>query len=906
MNPNIYDHVSKVLINLGTSESGLTDKEIVVRLVKFGRNEIKEEKKIPYWVKFLLQFTDLMAIVLLMAVVLAYFLGSPKDAIVIFLVVFANAAIGFFQEFKADKTIEALKRMVAQTAIVVRNGERISIDATDIVPGDIIVLSEGMRIPADVRLLCANELETNDASLTGESEPQLKTALKIEDKKRSIVDVCGSVFMGTDVISGDGIGVVIATGMNTHFGKIAKATSAQKICKSPLQIEVDIIAKIVTKAVLAMIPVLLAIYVISIGSFDIYESFKFAIGVASSLVPEGLMATVSIGLALGVQKMARRKAIIRRLSAVETLGEADYIITDKTGTLTKNQMTVKEIYYNSESLHVEGAGYNVDGYILQNGKRCDQEKLQKTKMLFLASAIANDAEINVKKHHDMLYSGDSTELALLVAAEKAGYDTFRLQRQAKTLQEIPFTSERKYMAKAVLIDGQHEVFAKGAPNVILEKCTKIYKNNRIYTLKLEDVAKIQIEVDSLSNQALRVIAVAFKPMDKKAIDDNLVFLGLFGIIDPPRDDVAHAIKFAKSAGIKVMMATGDYGLTAAAISKMIGMNDEPAIIDGNTLDKLSDKQLYEKLKTGEVIFSRVEPIHKLRIVKILKSRGRIVCVTGDGVNDAPALKTSDIGVAMGITGTDVTKEAAEMILTNDSFSSIVWAIKEGRIVYDNIKKATKFVFISNIAEFVAVVCGLFIGIAPITVIQILLIDLCAEVFPAIALAGDDEEDDVMSKKPRSRKDVLFGRETISYLLRNGLLMGIFATVAFCIYGYMNGWQLGDKSFADARVYVLATTVAYLTMGLCQYMNAFSVRSVNKPIWKLLKTKRIWISLAISFICINALVYLPLFQDFATMASMTLEGWAIAGSMAFLYLICIEVFKMISASRKRYSYMSLER
>lgn len=898
MYPLLYNDISDVLRDLETTEKGLSDIEVTARLKKYGPNKLKKQKRTPGIIKFLLQFTDLLAIILLVAAVLALLLGVPKDALIIFLVVVVNSTIGFLQEYKADKAIDELKKFVAQTATVIRGDDRINIDAANIVPGDIIVLSEGMKVPADIRLLSANELETNDATLTGESAPQTKIALTVEDNKRNIVDICGSVFMGTDVISGNGIGVVVATGMETHFGKIAKVTAMQKISKSPLQIEVDRIAKTVAKATFWIIIILLGIDTISKGYFDPLSSFRFAIGVASSLVPEGLPATVSIALSIGIQKMARRKAAIRRLSAVETLGEANYIITDKTGTLTKNQMTVKEIYYNGDHYHIKGVGYVLNGEITCEGKLCDRKKLDETKLLFETITISNNAEIDTKNRHNPNFSGDSTELALLVAAEKAGFDTFDLQKKANNLEEIPFTSERKYMAKAVKIDGIEMVYVKGAESIILSKCTKIFRDGKVHLLTPADKKEIQKLNDDYSKEALRVIAAAYKPMDKKAIDSELIFLGLFGIIDPPREDVAETIRIAKDSGIKIIMATGDYGLTAAAVGKRIKLNEDPRIIDGNELNNLNDKELYELIQSEDIIFSRVEPIHKLRLVKILQAHGNIVSVTGDGVNDAPALKTSDIGVAMGITGTDVTREAAEMVSLNDSFSSIVWAIKEGRIVYENIKKVTRYVFTSNIAEFIAVIIGLFIGLPPISVIQILLVDLCAEVFPALALAGDKEEDDVMEKPPRARSDILFGKETIGYILRSGVLMGIISTFGFCIFGYLSGWHWGEKMNLNSNLYLTATTVTYATMALCQYANAFSIRSAKKPIWELLSTKRVWISIGISFAFINALIYIPFLQNFANMASISLLSWGVAVVLALLYLVILEIFKVLNRPPKK--------
>lgn len=894
-----FDNINQVTADLKTdTKEGLSDFEVQERLKKYGQNVIERGKKTPLPLKYLKQFTDLLAIILLVASGLSLFLGSFKDAFIIFIVVLINATVGFIQEYKAERAIEALKKHLPQTATVIREGEKVSIAVTQLVPGDVILLSEGVKIPADIRLTTANELATNDAVLTGESEPQFKKVLKAENSRTALADICGSVFAGTEVISGNGIGVILATGMQTKLGTIAKVTIEQKQSKSPLQIETDHIAKTVAKATLFIVALLMGVYSILAGKFIIREAFEFAVGVSASLVPEGLPTTVTVALAIGIQKMARRKAAIRRLSAVETLGEANVIVTDKTGTLTKNEMTVKEIFYAGKNYHVKGVGYNLFGEFSTEGKILEKRELSPLKELFLPAVYANNAEVDAKNHARVEYFGDSTELALLVAAEKAGLDTLDMKEDAIVTDEIPFTSERKFMGKTVRTGKTETVYIKGAPNIVLAKCAHILKNGKVTKITEQDKKEINHVNDNYCTEALRVIAVAQKTKDGKAADKNLTFVGLFGIIDPPREDVAETIRIAKKAGIRTIMVTGDFGLTAASIAKRVGLAENPEIITGEMLEDMNDHTLTETLKKEEILFSRVDPIHKLRIVKALQKMGNIVAVTGDGVNDAPALKKSDIGVAMGISGTDVAREAAEMVSLNDSFSSVVWAIREGRIVYENIKKVTKYVFTSNIAEFTAVALGLALGAPPILAVQILLVDLGAEVFPAIALAQDVEMEDVMSKPPRDRKDILFGKEVIFYILRSGLVMGVLATATFVIYLFRHGWTPGISP-ANYAIYPIATTVTYATIGLCQVVNSFSVRSATEPVFKLMRhAKKLYLAICGTFIFVSSMIYIPILQDFSYNKAIGLPEWYLVFIFAGIYLLYLELVKKLDHEPKK--------
>jgi Ca2+-transporting ATPase len=893
-----YDNIEDVIKSLrGNKTEGLSLEDARKRLEKDGPNKINRAKNNSYVFRFLVQFTDLLAVILIVASLLSLMLGSVKDAVIIFLIVLTNSTIGFIQEYKAEKAIEALKKYMPENTTVIRGNDLKTIPTKELVAGDLVVLNEGTKVPADIRLFESLELLVNEAAITGESESQTKGFMETEEHK-NISDLAGSVLMGTTITHGEGKGIVVATGMDTQLGRIAKVTSDQKESKSPLQIEIDHIAKVVAKASLFVVLVLVTVYSILHGRFAPKESLEFAIGVASALVPEGLPATVSIALAVGIQRMARRRAVIRRLSAVETLGEAGIIVTDKTGTLTKNEMTVKEIYFEGKTYHLKGVGYGLSGEITENGHLLSKEEIKKLEPLMIPAVIANDAEVDTVNHSRPDFVGDSTELALLVAAEKLGVDTYDLKHSTKVIEEIPFEAERKYMAKMAVLNGKEMVFLKGAPNVVIGMCTRILKNGKVQKITPKDRHDINFVNDSFSKEALRVMAIAYKQKDGKKLEDNLIFAGLMGIIDPPREEVAETIRIAKNAGVRAIMVTGDYGFTAAAIAKRIKLNNEPKIYTGEDLNDISDHDLAEILKSEDIIFSRVDPIHKLRIVKILQQIGYVVAVTGDGVNDAPALKKSDIGVAMGLTGTDVAKEAAEMVSTNDSFASIVWAIKEGRVVYENIKKVTRFVFTSNIAEFVAVCLGLLIGISPIFAIQILLVDLGAEVFPALALAADGEEDDVMSSKPRAKNDILFGKETILYILRSGGVMGVLATLAFFVYLKMAGASL-DSLSSHETIYLTATTVTYATIAVCQYVNSISIRSATLPFHKLIfGNKRLLGFLLVSVIFINSIIYIPFLQSFAYMRPLGISEWGIVLAFGFIYLLILELLKKLNPSPNR--------
>lgn len=801
-----------------------------------------------------------------------------------------NALIGSVQEHKAEKTVSALTKHLPNTVTVIREGEKWEIQASELVRGDVVYLTEGNKISADIRIISSNELYTNDSIITGEPESQFKKALETEEKDLSIIHLEGSVFAGTQVTTGNAIGVVVATGMSTQIGGIATATSEIVGVKSPLQIETDNIAKIIGKAFVLVSILLLFAHFLITKTFNITEGLLFAVQIAAAIVPEGLPATISVALALGARRMAKRKTAIKRLPTVETLGEVTVIVTDKTGTLTKGEMTAKEIFANGTDYEIEGAGYDLGGAILKNNqpiKRAHEELAE----LFSAAIFANNAEVDTKNHGKTELLGDTTELALLVAAEKAGFDTYSLIHDAKTLKEIPFSSEKKYMCKVIDEINKDTAYFKGAPDVILSMCNKIYLNGEIKELTQHQKSIILSKNNELSKKALRVIAVASKPMAKGRIEENLIFAGLIGLIDPPRPEIKETLKIARGAGIRTIMVTGDHGLTAGAIAQKIGLTTKPRIIEGKEVDSLNDRELSVILKNNDLIFARVDPLHKLRIVKLLQNMKHIVAVTGDGVNDSPALKAADAGIAMGISGTDVSREAADAVLLNDSYSSIIWATREGRVIYENIEKFTKFEFTTHVAALSTVVAGIIMGIMPIFAIQILLMDYGAESFSTFALGTDTEEDDVMSQNPRDRKISLVNKENINYVLRSGIGLAIVGVSVFLIFMINNGWNYGQQP--DQALLYTGSALTYATFAICQILNSFSLRSKEKPVYLLFKGNKNLVYAALTSIAfVIIVIYVPGINTFVKMAPLPLYSWAYAiiGSLAFLFYL--ELFKLL--------------
>lgn len=897
---------TEVVKELKTSgEGGLATIEAKKRLIRYGQNIISKEKKKSLLIKFASYFFDIFTLLLMIAALISFIFGGetgPRDSLVILGIVFLNTIIEFIQEYRAERIIEALRKVLPHKAQVLRDGKEVEILASEVVLGDILILDEGDDIPADGRIISESELQTNDFTLTGESVPQEKFSEVIK-KEVHLTDIDNMVFAGTSVASGNAKVVVTATGMSTEFGKIAKTTQKIEDDPSPLQKEIFKTGKIIARITIL---IGLAIFILNIALGKPFSfSLVFALSLMVAMVPEGLPATVSVALAIAVQKMAQRKALVKKLSAVETLGSATVICSDKTGTITKNEMTVKEVWADFKNIHVKGIGYEPKGNFLEKGKIVT--KISKTfEELLTAGTLCTNAKLTkpLEQNEKWQVLGDPTEGALIALAEKAKISKNELELLNKEILEVPFTSQRKKMTVVLENKGGKFIYSKGAPLEILDSCSFIRIEDSIEDIKSYK-KKIIAKFDEYAKKGLRVLAIAAREFSKKeklyeeGIEKNLIFLGLVGMIDPPKEGVKEAVEIAKKAGIKIIMITGDYGLTAGAVAERVGIvetSNNYSIITGTELLKLKDKELEQVLKTKEVIFARTTPEQKIKIVSILRNQGEIVAVTGDGVNDAPALKKADIGVAMGIAGTDVSKEASEIVLLDDNFKTIVSAIEEGRVVYDNLKKFVHYIFSSNVGELFAVITGIVLGIPlPLLAIQILAVDLGTDVLPSLALAVDPRGDDVMARPPRSQKVRLLNKKMIFGFFYVGVIMGIGAAVAFTFTILRGGWSWG-REITDS-LYFKATTVTYASLVLSQIVNVFSTHAGRKSIIKSLLTNKylVWASLS-SILLLASFTSFPIFQKFLEMQPLGFSEILAASSVGFVGLIFIKIKNFLSKER----------
>ncbi len=897
--------IDAVYGELKTCSDGLSTQEAEERLKKFGKNAIREIKGKPLIVKFLSNFTHLMAILLWVGGAAAILAQMPQLAIAVWMVNVINGAFSFWQEFRAEKATEALRKLIPAYARVLREGVEQRILAEELVPGDIILLGEGDSISADCRLVAQAELRCDQSTLTGESRPVPKSIAPVQQQGITYTEIPNLVFAGTHVAAGTAKAVVFATGMDTEFGKIANLTQQVGEELSPLQKEMVVATKVVT-IIAVVVGVVFFIMAIIFAGISLIESFIFFVGMVVAFVPEGMLPLVTLSLAMGTQRMAKRHALIKRLSAVETLGCTTVICTDKTGTLTQNEMTVRNILLpgmSAESgkivnrdLRVTGVGYNPDGKILEGNRELNANVDKDLRELLIAAGLCNNARLRPPSEEDngngkkdrWTILGDPTEAALLVVAREAGLDLedeeFRLPRQ----REIPFESRRKRMSTVHQSgfssqrakDGrpirEELAFIKGAPKEMLELCTSISTNGTMLPLTNEMCNQILDANDEYARNGLRVLAFAKRNLPQKTekysaeiIEKEMTFLGLLAMMDPPRLEVTAAVEKCNHAGIRVVMITGDYGLTAESIARRIGIvkSEKPRIITGFDLDSMDENALVEILK-GEVIFARVAPEHKLRVVTALQELGNVVAVTGDGVNDAPALKKADIGVAMGMAGTDVAKEAADMILTDDNFASIVNAVEEGRAVYANIKKFTTYIFTSNTPEAIPfilyVLSGTRIPLA-LNVMHVLSIDLGTDMVPALALGAEHPEPGLMDKPPRDLKEHVIDKNLLirayGYI---GIPQGIIAMIAFYFIYWTNGYA---GIFIDlpgsGPLYKAATAMALASVVATQIGNLFAQRTEKISIFKIpfFGNKMIWIGIASELAIILLIVYAPFMNKF---------------------------------------------
>jgi Ca2+-transporting ATPase len=900
---------AEVLERLGTSEDGLTSEQAAERLARFGPNEIREIKGKSLILKFLENFYHLFAIMLWVGGGLAFVGGMPQLGWAIFAVIFINAIFSFWQEFRAGKATEALKKMIPHKAKVIRDGKTCEILAAEIVPGDILVLEEGDNISADARLIEEFELRTNNATLTGESEPVRKTAAPHKDEKLTTIEMPNLVFAGTSVAYGGGRAVAFATGMNTQFGKIAELTQSVEDQLSPLQKEMDKVTQMVA-IIATVIGVVFFLLGYFIAGLSLIGGFVFCIGIVVALVPEGLLPTVSLSLAMGVQRMAKRHALIKKLSSVETLGCTTVICTDKTGTLTKNEMTVRDLWVNGEHIEVSGSGYEPSGSFHAEGKPLTPEQLKALEILLRSAAFCNNARLidPAGPEESWTILGDPTEAALLVAAKKAGFDYEAELKSARRVFELPFDSVRKRMTTVHMHKFGRIGYVKGAPREVLDLCSTIATVDGSGPLSTEMRAKIVAQNDAFARDGLRVLAMAYRPIPEEEHDlspeyteKDLVFVGLMAMMDPPRDAVAQAVEECATAGIKVIMITGDYGLTAESIAKRIGIvhGDHARIVTGNDLNTMTDADLSGALAEGNVLFARVSPEHKMRIAQVLKDMGHIVAMTGDGVNDAPALKVADIGVAMGIAGTDVAKEAADMILTDDNFASIVNAIEEGRAVYDNIRRFVGYIFASNVPELLPFIFFVMFRVPlALTVMQVLAIDLGTDMLPALALGTEAAEPGIMLRPPRPRDErLLNGKLLLRSMVFLGGIQGIASMAAFFFYYLTHGWDpsMGIAAMAaSGPVYTAATTMTHASVVTTQIGNAFAQRTNRESVFKIgffSNRYLIWGIMA-ELVLINIFIYVQPFQSIFQHGPLGWADWAFLLALMPLLFVADEIRKFV--------------
>jgi len=899
-----YHHLSKedVLRELGVTDKGISSDEAARRLHKYGPNILQETKKISPFKIFVSQFNNFIIYILIAAVAVSAFLGEYVDSFVIFLILLGNAVLGFIQEFRAEKSIEALRKLAGLKAKVFRDGSVREVDASELVPGDVIQFEVGEKLSADARVIEAVNLETQEASLTGESSPVKKTADAL-GADIPLADRRNMVFSGTVVTAGRGRAVVCFTGMQTEIGKIATMIQEVEVEATPLQKKLEELGKWLGYATIVICIVVFAGGLLKGGEitrFKIIEMFMVGVSLAVAAIPEGLPAVVTIALALGVQRMVKRNALIRRLPSVETLGCATVICSDKTGTITCNVMTVRSLYVNGQTVVVSGAGSETSGSFTV-GDTHEAPRTPELELLLKIGALNNDAVVSGET-----FVGDPTEWALVISAAKAGISKEDLQRKYPRIEEIGFDSERKRMTTVHLVDGRKVAYMKGAAEVVLGLCTRIAENGKVVPLTDEARKRIVEKNRSFADSALRVLGFAYKEVAERSphgddpanrrlaersphgedLESDMIFVGMQAMIDPPREEVKRAIEKCTKAGIKVVMITGDYELTAKAVAREVGLHGDA--ISGKELEKKTDlAQVVEDLS----IYARVNPEHKIRIVDLLKGKGHVVAMTGDGVNDAPALKKADLGIAMGVVGTDVAREASGMILTDDNFASIVNAIEEGRGIYDNIKKFVGYLLSCNLGEVITIFTAMLIGfvdegknlVLPLTAVQILWMNLVTDGLPALALGLDPIDKKIMERPPRKPGERIVSNNMMLYILFIGAVVSAATLGIFW-------WGLHHKTVEEAR------TLAFTTIVVMQLV---SVQLVRMKYHVGVFSNRYLIGAVLaSFGLQLAVIYTPLSKVFKTVPLNMDEWGAIALICAVTFVAGAAFVKLISRITKQ--------
>jgi Ca2+-transporting ATPase len=866
---------NEVLKKLGTTTKGLSENEAEARLATFGYNELQKQKGVSKLEIFVSQFKSILIIILIGATIFSALIGELIDAIAIITIVILNAIFGFVQEYRAEKTIEALKKLTSPEAIVMRDGKEKKIDSRLLVPGDLVMLEEGSRIPVDMRLIQTSELKIDEAILTGESSAVTKNT--DISKAASIADRKNTAYMGTLVTYGRGTGIVVSTGMKTEMGKIAHVVQEEQEQETPLQKKIGVFGKRLGLLILVICALVIVIGLVREGPLAgqplteklIITMVITGIALAVAAIPEGLPAVMTITLALGLQRLAKRNALMRKLPAVEALGSTTVICSDKTGTLTKNEMTISRIWYPDEFVEVTGEGYKPEGKFISGGKEVAAKTIEHVSFMLKVGTLCTNANLEMsEKEFNIL--GDPTEGAIVVAAKKIGLDKKELDAKFRRIHEIPFSSERKMMTTLNQLSGKNAMACiKGATEVIVNLCDKIHVDGKTTKMTHEWKEKILSKNISMTDQALRVLAIAYKEtdgQDYKSAEKNLTFLGLVGMIDPPREEAIESVKVCKTAGIRVVMITGDHKNTAIAVARKLGLLDEhERAITGEEMDKISDEEL-DKIVNEVAVYARVNPLHKVRIVDALKKKGEIVAMTGDGVNDAPALKRAGIGIAMGIKGTDVSKEASDMILRDDNFSSIVSAVYEGRAIYDNIKNFIQYLLSSNVGEVMIVFFALLIGfqdpatlgiLLPVTAIQLLWINLLTDGLPALALGVDPAAPGIMERPPRDPKEGILTKAMLTDILIFGMIMCAGTLILF------------DMNLPTGRTH--AITVAFTAIVMFEMVRVESVRAKHKL--GFFSNKKLILAIASSVFLQLLIVYTPFFQTIFETTAIGLADWA---------------------------------
>ncbi len=862
---------------------GLSEEEAESRLEKYGANKLLGKKKKSIFLLFFAQLKDWLIYILLVAVIITLFLGEYTDATIIVMVIIINSVLGVIQQVKADKAIKALQKMTFPKALVRRNGEVIEVDSAKVVPGDILILDAGRIVAADIRLIESVNLKIEESALTGESVPSDKDASQIHsDPKTPLGDRNNIAFMSTLVTNGRGTGIVVETGMNTEVGKIATLIISEEKAKTPLEVRLGKLGK-----TLGLIAIGICIIIFIVGMLqgrDLTEMFLMSVSLAVAAIPEGLAAIVAVVLSIGVTRMSKKNAIIKKLPAIETLGSVNIICSDKTGTLTQNKMTVTACF------NLEG-----DIMILRDHTNPATEDL---KLMAKAMVLSSDATFENGNG-----TGDPTEIALLVLADALGMNRKVINDENKRISEFPFDSDRKLMSTLNEENGKFTVYSKGALANLIEISTHVLEKGKVVPISESHKKQYLSAAESMATNALRTLGVAYKPVDSAGnvceMEKDMILTGLVGMNDPPRAEVKNSISKAKTAGITTIMITGDHKHTAFAIAKELGISETiDQTITGHEIDD-STEEVFTKRINNYRVFARVSPEHKVRIVRALKSFGNIVSMTGDGVNDAPSLNTADIGVAMGITGTDVAKGAADMILADDNFATIVTAIEQGRNIYNNIKKTVIFLLTCNLGEVIAIFVTLLVGWeAPLIATQLLWINLITDSFPAVALGMEPGNPDVMKEKPRNAKESFFAGGAGLHIIIGGFLIGMLTFLAFWYGYYEHGFSPFDHE-VPANTVEYARTMAFMVLVLCQLFFSLAVRNTTKSIFRIGIFSNKYLSGAILLGVLLQLIVIgiPAMQRAFHLQMLDLQGWIIAISLGLVPLLLSEIFKIFIRARK---------